>query len=207
MTQTPLFRHPPTTTAGAENTSAIARVLAAAFYDDPAGKWLAPDPVTRQTRLTRFFEVEARSFTVPHGEVTMAGDVAAALWLPPGRWRIPPLVLLRTLPRLGRIFGGRTPLLLRGLSLIEHEHPRAPHWYLPFIGVVPSHQGRGIGSALLQSVLQRCDADGLPAYLEASSERNRELYLRHGFMVTKEVDLPEGPPLWLMWREPRGDRP
>ncbi|MDP9345553.1 MAG: GNAT family N-acetyltransferase, partial [Actinomycetota bacterium] len=45
---------------------------------------------------------------------------------------------------------------------------------------------------------------GLPAYLEASSPRNRALYERHGFSVTEELKLPRnGPPLWLMWRDPR----
>jgi len=96
---------------------------------------------------------------------------------------------------------------LRGLSLIEHEHPREPHWYLPFLGVVVEQQGRGIGSVLLEAVLARCDADGLPAYLEATCEDNRRLYERHGFAVRQQLALPEGPPLWAMWREPRQARP
>jgi hypothetical protein len=46
-------------------------------------------------------------------------------------------------------------------------------------------------------------AEGTPAYLEASSARNRALYERHGFEVTEELSLPKGgPPIWLMWREP-----
>jgi hypothetical protein len=49
----------------------------------------------------------------------------------------------------------------------------------------------------------RFDAEGSPAYLESSTERNRDLYLRHGFEVTRELPLPEGgPTMWLMWREP-----
>ena len=43
----------------------------------------------------------------------------------------------------------------------------------------------------------------MPAYLEASSPRNRALYERHGFAVTEEFFLGKGsPPLWRMWREP-----
>jgi hypothetical protein len=61
-----------------------------------------------------------------------------------------------------------------------------------------------LGSALLAPVLQRCDSDGLPAYLEASSPRNRALYERQGFAVTEEFALGRGaPPQWRMWREPR----
>ena len=181
----------------------IGRVLAEAFFDDPLGRWIDPDPDTRTSRLTPMFEMWATAFTLPHGEVLRAGDMGAALWLPPGRWQVPPLVLLRHLPRMGRIFGRRTTLLLRGLTRLEHQHPRQPHWYLPLMGVAAAHQGQGIGSALLDAVLERCDEDGLPAYLEATCERNRELYRRHGFTVRGEVDLPGGPPLWPMWREPR----
>jgi hypothetical protein len=51
--------------------------------------------------------------------------------------------------------------------------------------------------------LERCDDEGIPAYLEATSAGNRDLYLRHGFEVIEEARWPGGgPPLWLMWREP-----
>ena len=67
----------------------------------------------------------------------------------------------------------------------------------------PDRQGRGFGSHLMQPVLERCDADGTPAYLETDTERNVQLYERHGFKVTEEFPLPGGgPPVWLMWREP-----
>jgi hypothetical protein len=36
----------------------------------------------------------------------------------------------------------------------------------------------------MAAVLQMCDRDRVPAYLEATSERNKQLYLRHGLEVT-----------------------
>jgi hypothetical protein len=51
--------------------------------------------------------------------------------------------------------------------------------------------------------LERCDAEGIAAYLNAGSTRSRDLYLRHGFEVVEEFRLPfGGPPLWRMWRRP-----
>ena len=45
----------------------------------------------------------------------------------------------------------------------------------------------------------------MPAYLEASSPRNRVLYERHGFQVTEQFSLaPASPPLWRMWRNSDG---
>jgi predicted GNAT family N-acyltransferase len=63
--------------------------------------------------------------------------------------------------------------------------------------------GDDLGSALLAATLNRCDAEAGPAYLEATSPRNRRLYARHGFEVVGEIALPGGPSLWPMWREPR----
>ena len=69
------------------------------------------------------------------------------------------------------------------------------------IGIGPGWQGRGFGSALLRPILERCDRERLPAYLEASSPRNRALYERHGFEVAEEMRVSDSPPLWRMWRE------
>ncbi len=58
----------------------------------------------------------------------------------------------------------------------------------------------------MRPVLNRCDHDGTPAYLEATSPRNRQLYQRLGFHVTSEIPLPDGPTMWRMWRDPAGAR-
>ena len=93
----------------------------------------------------------------------------------------------------------------RAITTIESNHPRKPHYYLPFVGVEPELQGKGVGTALLAPVLNRCDREGTPAYLEATTTRNRACYLRQGFAVTEEFRFPKGgPPSWRMWREPRG---
>ena len=97
--------------------------------------------------------------------------------------------------------------VLRGIGRIDGRHPKAPHWYLFAIGVDPDHQGRGVGSALLDAVLSRCDELGEPAYLEASTEANARLYARYGFTFVESVDVePGGPTARLMWREPVGPR-
>jgi GNAT superfamily N-acetyltransferase len=82
-------------------------------------------------------------------------------------------------------------------------HPQEPHWYLPLIGVDVTKQGRGYGSALLVHALARCDQDHLPAYLEASSPRNRALYARHGFETVGVIQAGSSPPMWPMLRSAR----
>jgi ribosomal protein S18 acetylase RimI-like enzyme len=87
---------------------------------------------------------------------------------------------------------------------LEARHPSGPpHYYLAVLGTDPAQQGRGLGSALLAPVLERCDQDGVGAFLESSKERNIDFYARHGFRVTDELRLPRGPTMWQMWRDPR----
>ncbi|MFI6685791.1 GNAT family N-acetyltransferase [Streptomyces sp. NPDC050485] len=53
------------------------------------------------------------------------------------------------------------------------------HFYL-----APGHQGRGLGSAVLRTLLDRTDAHGVPVRLIAlQGSAARRLYERHGFTV------------------------
>ena len=138
---------------------------------------------------------------------TTGGVVGAAIWERPGQWKVGMLEQLRLLPAMARINGRLLPRILRALAALESNHPAEPHYYLPFLGVDPDWQGRGLGAALLRPVLDRCDDERMPAYLEASSPRNRALYERLGFEVTEEFQVGKGsPPVWRMWRAPSDDR-
>jgi GNAT superfamily N-acetyltransferase len=85
---------------------------------------------------------------------------------------------------------------------LEDSHPKEAHWYLAILGTRPENQGQGIASEVLRPVLQRCDRDGCPAYLESSKESNIPFCQRHGFQVTHEIRVPAGPMLWGMQRPP-----
>jgi GNAT superfamily N-acetyltransferase len=122
---------------------------------------------------------------------------------PPGHWQPPTWDTVRQIPAAMRVFGRRLPLALRVLTTMQKHHPPRPHWYLYYLATERGHQGTGIGTALMRQVLQQCDQQRLPAYLEATSERNRALYLRHGFEDRHRLDLPGGPPVYPMWREPQ----
>ena len=104
---------------------------------------------------------------------------------------------------LGAVVEEHADRLFETLGRMEEKHPVEPHRYLFLLGTRPESQGRGLGSALMAPVLQTCDRDRVPAYLEATSERNKQLYTRHGFDVTDEIALPGGPTMWTMWRSPK----
>jgi GNAT superfamily N-acetyltransferase len=121
--------------------------------------------------------------------------------LAPGSWPLPVAASLRLLPLGLRTFARHPLRAARAGRVLEAGHPEEPHWYLDYIGVDPAAHGTGTGSALLGAGLQRADAAGDPAYLNAGSPRSRDLYARHGFEVVERVELPGGgPPVWRMWR-------
>jgi GNAT superfamily N-acetyltransferase len=189
----------------AEDLPRMAAALGWAFEDDPAAAWVVPDDVIRRRLLERAFLLFLERIWFAQDECyTTRNAVGAAVWELPNQWKLGVGAQLLLLPRLAWTYRRHTPRLAQAINALESEHPQEPHYYLPFVGVVPDWQGRGIGAALLRPVLDRCDAERVPAYLEASSPRNRSLYERHGFAVTQEFRLGKGsPPLWRMWREPR----
>ena len=188
-----------------EDFGPLADVLARAFYDDPVTAWFYPDAARRLRHARRFFAIRMRQLAGHELVFTTADRAGAALWAPPGCWREDLRESLRMLPML--------PILLprivsssRAVREIERRHPAAPHFYLSVLGTDPTQQGGGVGSALLSCMLDRCDETGTAAYLESSKEENVAFYARHGFVVNECIELPEGPPLWLMWREPSDRR-
>jgi GNAT superfamily N-acetyltransferase len=182
----------------------VATALTQAFYDDPQFAWIVPDHSRRLAILDRGFQLFMERIWFAQGECyTTAGVVGAAIWERPGEWKVGIGKQVTMAPAMTRIFGRFLPRLVRALTVMESNHPSEPHFYLPFVGVAPGWQGRGIGAALLRPMLERCDREAMPTYLEASTPRNRALYERHGFVVTEEFRLGKGgPPLWRMWRAP-----
>lgn len=188
--------------AGPADVPTLSEVLARAFHDDPVFAWVVPDPDRRRERLPSAFAAFAEVY-LPHGETYLAGDGAgAALWAPAGSEPIPEEHAEAFGQRLAAALGDDADRAFELDALLEQHHPSQPCFYLQFVGVVPEHRGGGLGSRLLTTVLQRCDATATPAYLEATSEDNRRLYQRHGFATVGELTVPDGPSLWPMWREP-----
>jgi GNAT superfamily N-acetyltransferase len=136
-----------------------------------------------------------------HGETyTDDGVGGAALWATPSA--DPLSAEPRYAERLEELAGIDAPRLFEIVELLEANAPQQPHYHLQFLAVRPDQQGRGLGGALMAPILERCDRDGVPAYLEATSDRNRALYERHDFRARGAIPLPGGPALWRMWRDP-----
>ena len=190
--------------ARSDELGRLAAVLANAFEDDPPVRWVLKDDARCRSMLERSFGLYLRRLWFKQDECyTTASVVGAIVWELPGQWKVGVLDQLRLLPSMARINGRLLPRILRALTVLESNHPAEPHYYLPLVGVEPEWRGRGLGTALIRPVLDRCDDEKVPAYLEATTPRNRALYERHGFEVTEQFSFgPGAPPLWRMWRQP-----
>ncbi|WP_166905405.1 GNAT family N-acetyltransferase [Mycobacterium sp. DL440] len=186
----------------------VAAVLGRAFQHDPVMSWILADDTRRSKGLPRLFAAITRHHFLAGGGAEVAvrdGAIgAAALWDGPGRWKQTPGEELRMLPTMVLAFGRDMRRGQQVVELMKQHHPEEPHWYLAVIGSDPTVRGGGFGHALMQSRLDRVDAEHAPAYLESSNPDNVPYYLRFGFEITGEIPLPDGGPVMTaMWRRPR----
>lgn len=178
---------------------AVNAILTLAFGSDPASRWTWPDP---KTYLEAFphFAIAFGGAAFAKGSALRVGSAGAALWLPPGTDSDEAAMndlMMRTADAATAIDGPRL------MQQMANYHPREPRWYLPLLGVDPAHQNKGVGGALLRHVTDRCDRDGVLAYLESSNPRNIPLYERHGFEILGRAQSGGSPVITPMLRKPQ----
>ncbi|HEY2069442.1 MAG TPA: GNAT family N-acetyltransferase [Rhizomicrobium sp.] len=189
--------------ATAADTEAVAQTLARSFYDDPVFSHFLPDDATRLAKLVRVWRILFR-LGLPHKACfTTEGYESITLWRPPNGWHVSLLDYIINGPALIGIFGTGLGRVLSTTGGMEKIHPHTPHWYLQTIGTDPAKQGKGYGGVIMRSQLAVADAAHLPCYLESSKDTNIPIYQSFGFQVTGEMQVPDGPKIWPMWRDAR----
>lgn len=200
---------------------AAAKMMATTFFSDPLACYLIPSEHHRLEILEKTWR-KTINHDFPLGYVYCSyqgdSDTSASLdnsqllgiasWLPPNA-KSPSLLL--SLPLIFEVFlqSGLLPTsrILNTLTKTEAYRLRdcpTPHWYLDGLAVSPNTQGKGIGSLLLQPVLQQADRQGEICYLFTSTDRAVKFYQRHGFLVRDELQIfKDAPPLWMMMRSPQ----
>jgi ribosomal protein S18 acetylase RimI-like enzyme len=182
----------------------VAASMARAFDDDPWVDWLVRKDARRAEAILGFFRLTYGRLAMRWRESWVDPELrGAAMWAPPGQWHLSFLGELGALPAFARIVSlRRVWSVWRATQPIASAHPPEPHWYLLHLGVDPSAQGQGLGAALCRPVLERCDREGSPAYLETAKERNLAFYRKLGFEIVAELPITGGPMIWGMWRKP-----
>lgn len=180
---------------GMEDLDWAAGLLTDAFLEEPPTTHLFTGP-SRRAHVDYFMRCSCR-YALLFGECYGTDDrQGVALWLLPGQTAMTPgrmykAGMLSAPWRMGlgafrrfMAFAGHTDALHRTAAPM-------PHYYLFALGVAPSAQGQGVGRRLVDSMLQRVDAESMPAYLETQSPRNLALYQRAGFACAVEAPFPK----------------
>ena len=194
---------PPVKTATASAEAPAIDVVVLAFSADPAARWTWPDPQQYLTHFPRFVKAFGGKAFTYGSAYYIDGYAGAALWLPPEVQ--PDEDVLLTLVQSTASEQSKKHVL-GVLEEMGRYHPSEPHWYLPLMGVDPFHQGRGLGSALMQHALIPCDRDNKVAYLESTNPKNIPLYERHGFELLGTIQVGTSPAIFPMLRKPKGPR-
>ncbi len=213
--------------------STAAMVLARAFADEPAKQALfgsdtaAPLAFVDADTRARFAEVVARGrlraaarYAAVHVAEIDGAIAGVAMWYPPGvqpatlpgaavlsALLMPGARVLSLITRVGGLlWRDRVALqrILAGRTAAAKRAGQGPSWYLAVIGTDPGHRGRGVARRLLERTLDRCDVEGLPAWLETTEAATAGMYERFGFHTVAAIDGGTVlPGLWVMRREPQ----
>lgn len=197
---------------GLERRDRIVAIWADAFEPDPMMKWVFPDDSTRQKSLMRWWGFLLDRMP-PGAELHGTRiDGCVAYWQSPrsettapgtaddssgqSDWQAEFVAMMAEL--LGDLLSSR----MEALGKMHQARLAEPHWYLSVLGTSPDQQSKGLGSRVLAPMLERCDRNGMLAYLESTNPANVGFYRRHGFEPIDEFYLADGVLITPMSREP-----
>ena len=185
-------------------------VLADAFREDPVWVRFFEDEQNQDQKMAAFFEMPVRHcFRFGRVVATSEQLEGIAAWSDSDKAEITFLRILAS-GSLGPGLKVGSALSKKGQPLftllkndrLEHMAGR-DHIYLEVIGVQPQHQGKGWGRILLETLFTESKERMLPVYLETETEKNRDMYVKCGFTVLKEIQVPEfNIPMWELLRNP-----
>jgi ribosomal protein S18 acetylase RimI-like enzyme len=185
----------------------VADIMSEAFVDDPLYAFILPNKKTRRKTLYQYFYAlsniniaKQRAYGVGEPLVAVAywkmlskPDVTASMRSPSNFIRL----LLTPFP-----FGYlRARVIYKKMSELYEKYADEPHFYLDYVGVLPSARGNGVASKLIRPFIKKADSEGAIVYLETVNRSNVALYEHFGFHCMEEAAVPgTGITIWAMRR-------
>jgi len=187
--------------AGEADIGVLSQVIAEAFFSLAVCRWLIPGEAARQDAFPGYFRLYVEHAMADGLVETTSDRAAVALWIPGTGPAAPPASYTG---RLAAITGQYLSNFMAFDEQLDRHHPAGTfHEHLAILAVRPDRQGQGIGTALLDARHAVLEDQGMPAYLEASGERTRRIYLAHGYADRgSPIELAGDVRMYPMWREP-----
>ncbi len=176
--------------ANIDDRLSVVSILSRAFDDNKSVNYVVKQGTARKKRIGKLMEY---SFDICNnfGEVWLSDNKeACALILFPDQKRISLKTIFWDTRLAVSVIGlNRVKRVMEREAKIKALHPPGPFTYLWFIGVDSARQGEGVGSRLLQEVIEVCQRKQRPIFLETSVEQNLSWYKKFGFEVYNFLDL------------------
>ena len=174
-------------------------VLTEAFADNRSVNYVIKQDRHRLSRIRRLMQY-ALATSRDFDDVWQSADRQAyALTVLPHRKKVTTVSVRRDASLAFAATGWqKVYAVLRREARIKALHPQEPFCHLWFVSVAHNSQGRGLGSLLLQELVDCYEAQQLPIYLETSTLRNVPWYERFVFKVYDELNFTY--PLYMMRR-------
>jgi hypothetical protein len=169
----------------------VTDLLSRAFDTNVSVNFLVKQDSKRQARI-RFLMDYAFETCMATGEVLWSDDKkACALIQYPDQKKTSAKSIWLNLQLLFKSIGLlRMGQILNREKVLKKNAPPASALYLWFIGVDPSAQGKGVGSAFVQEIIDKSVAMQRPIYLETSMVQNVPFYQKLGFEKYDEIREP-----------------
>lgn len=179
-------------------------ILGKAFMDDPIWIEILKDELEK---FSIVFEVPLKH-TLKYGKIYgySSNLEGIAAWLPSHNVNMNFFQFIwsgafRSALKLGKKIGKRIQEVFKTITEDRELNMKVPYIYLYVIGVLPEHQGKGVGSSLINAMLNTLPPE-IPLYLETETEQNIKFYEKLGFKIMKEIRIPSvNLPMWEMVHE------
>jgi ribosomal protein S18 acetylase RimI-like enzyme len=186
-------------------------VLADAFQGDPLWNKIYEGDPDIGKRFQALFEGAVR-YCLKYGEVYAPSEgLEGIIGLVPGKyadmnaWRAIRSGSMGVGMRMGLNAAMKVGTIFKPVVEDRREHMAYRAFlYVLVIGVATKLQGKGFGRTLIDAAVEKSEREGLPIYLDTSTEENLKMYEHFGFRLLKMINLPiVDLPMWEMVREPK----
>nr|WP_294901352.1 GNAT family N-acetyltransferase [uncultured Pedobacter sp.] len=174
----------------AEAKQKVVNILTKAFEENSSVNYIVKQDKHRVKRIRALMDYSFEMCS-KYGEVYLSEDEnACALVLFPELKKDNFWTIGKDLKLIAKSIGFSNILkALKRESLIKQAQLKDNIYYLWFIGVDPGNQNRGLGSELLNGLVNKAKQMGRTVCLETSTERNIPWYQKNGFEIYNKIDL------------------
>lgn len=178
------------TEATAKDKGLIIDILTQSFQDNQSVNYLIPSDGRRINRIRALMDYSYETCKL-FGKVYLSDDKkgCALISFPDRKKTTLKSLWLEVKLILNGIGFGNISKAVNREKEISKNYPKAPIYYLWFIGVRPENQNSGIGQKLMSELLDESARMKRSIYLETSTTKNIPWYKKFGLDVYNQLDF------------------